>query len=205
MPPSCSICTSKHRAAISKALRENVAFRTIAAQYGVSPSALSRHRASCTVTVGKQIAIRHAITDQVEQQDLTDEARELYRRSVTLLDECTARLAQQGVVDGTTVAASVTDADARRDWKAIASMLQQTRGSLELLGKFTGDLATAPTVAIVMAHPAIPAFVEATMRALATVLEARLGNEVAADVMAEVAAAVEQEQRAMGAVGGGKR
>ena len=43
MPKPCTVCTHTKRADIDRALMAGVSYRTLAAQYGPSPSALCRH------------------------------------------------------------------------------------------------------------------------------------------------------------------
>ena len=43
MPTRCTVCTHTARPEIDRALLSGISYRTLAAQYGLSPSALCRH------------------------------------------------------------------------------------------------------------------------------------------------------------------
>jgi hypothetical protein len=125
MPRRCTICTHSSRPDIDKALIGRQPFRNIAAQYGVSTSALVRHSDD------------HLPASLVKAQEASEAA------------QADALLAQ--VVDLRDKALGVlTKAEGADDLRAAVAAIREARGCVELLGKLAGQLQDAPTVNLVL-------------------------------------------------------
>jgi hypothetical protein len=83
--PRCSICQHEATAEINRGLSAGIPYRTLAAQYGVSPSALSRH----TKHIDRQRQLRET-EQELKHQDVILEKLEL-------LDHRLDRLFQAGL------------------------------------------------------------------------------------------------------------
>ena len=68
MNKRCSVCTHPSRAEIDRGLLTGVPYRPLAAQYGLSPSALSRH----TRHLKQEQTLQEHQARQAHQQDLLD-------------------------------------------------------------------------------------------------------------------------------------
>ena len=125
MPRRCTICTHKSRSKIDQDLVERQPFRNIAAQFGVSTSALIRHFDD------------HLPAALVKAQQATEAA------------QADALLAQ--VVDLRDKALGVLNkAEASDDLRTAVSAIREARGCVELLAKLAGQLKDAPTVNILV-------------------------------------------------------
>lgn len=213
MPPSCSICTSKHRSAINKALREGIPYRDIEKQYGVSPSASTRHKQNCTTKVVAQLQQHRVAEDAAETFDFIAETKKIYERATRLLDEAEASTTQPQLQDdGSGYGGGGVGGEApplpAKDWRAIASTFKEMRESLKLIGLASGAISTGPSVNIVMAHPGVEAFVGAIGRHLVAALCDKFGRDDGLAMAAEIMAGIEAEQveaKRVGVGGGGGR
>ena len=68
MDQRCSVCNHPSRAEIDRALLAGFSYRPLTAQYGLSPSALSRH----TRHLKQELAIQEYRAHQAQQQALLD-------------------------------------------------------------------------------------------------------------------------------------
>ena len=68
MNKRCSVCTHPSRAEIDRALLAGLPYRPLAARYGLSPSALSRH----TCHLNQKLALQEHRAHQAGQQALLD-------------------------------------------------------------------------------------------------------------------------------------
>jgi hypothetical protein len=111
---TCGVCTHKQRGAIDREIVASTPLRAIAGQFGVSRSALDRHKAH----VPKALA-------EAKQAVEVAEASTLLQRVESLIARCES-IADQAVGD--------------RQWGAACSAARELRGCLELLAKVTGQL-----------------------------------------------------------------
>lgn len=125
MPRKCTICHHNKRADIDAALVERQPFRHIAAQYGVSTSALVRHSddhlPAALVKANEAAAVAHADTILSQVQDLRD-------RALVILDK----------------------AEEAEDYRGALSAIREARGCLELLGKLAGELQDGHTINVLV-------------------------------------------------------
>lgn len=196
MARPCSICSHPKRKQINAALLLGGPEGTntaIANTYGVGDMSVSRHRNNC-LPAGTQAAI-HAtdlITQGIQVGDLTAQSMRLYERALRLCDE-----AEQAVTLDNGGSLDAPGVLAPRDWKAITSMLREVRGSLELVGRFTGQLGQAggPQPKDVLGHQSTREFVERIGQHLMDGLRERLGDDLATEIAGEILSRIEEEKR----------
>jgi hypothetical protein len=111
---TCSVCIHEEKDAIDAALLNNVPLRTIAAQTGVGPWAIHRHR-------------KHLPAQLVKARDAEEvaDANSLLARVERLIKRCE------------TIA---TAAEKQKKWAPAVSALREVRSALELLARLRGDL-----------------------------------------------------------------
>lgn len=110
----CKICAHGDRAAIDKALIEQRSLRDVAGQFGVSRSALDRHKKH----IPKALA-------EVKRAETVAESTSLLSRVEKLMSRCEA------ICEKATAAGK---------WAGAAMAAKEVRGCLELLGKISGEL-----------------------------------------------------------------
>jgi hypothetical protein len=122
---TCTVCASPHRATIDAALITGRSSRDLAAQYGLSHHAVSRHFATHLPQ-----AQREAYKEQEAQRadDLLSEARRLREITMALL--------------GRAVQAN--------DLRTALVAVREARGNLELIGKLLGELDTGPAISVMV-------------------------------------------------------
>jgi hypothetical protein len=136
----CSICKSKKRAEIEKALVDGTSLRAIATQFRVTKDSVSRHQLKCVstqlakVTEEKGIALRERLLDEVESihattREILLEARGLAdhrsalraiaeaRKNVALLARMTGKLQPEG-----------EEREGMVTWEEFTVMLRSRRG-----------------------------------------------------------------------------
>lgn len=112
---TCKICAHEDRASIDTAIVENTSLRGIAKQFGVSASAVDRHKKK---HIPKALASAKRAEEVGGATTLLSRIERIVSRCETMFDR----------------------ADAAGEWRAAASMAREIRGSLELLGKLSGEL-----------------------------------------------------------------
>jgi len=146
MPRHCTACGHPEREAIDAAIAAGESYRTIAAQFGLSPSVLTRHKAHIAA------AIAHA-------------------QSVEAIDAGRAILAKIAALEAD--AKRLQDAAERAgDLRTAIAAVREMRGIVELLAKLQGEPQEGPAVNIVLS-PEWLAVRAAVMGALAEYPEAR--------------------------------
>ena len=115
MPRRCTICTHQDRALIEDGLLAGVSFRNIAKRYGVSITALHRHKSE---HLSEHLAKAHEAEQVAQADDLLAQVRELQAKALAILGK----------------------AEAAGDLKVALSAIREARGNLELLGKLAGEL-----------------------------------------------------------------
>lgn len=119
----CTICTHPERDRIDAALVSGTAYSAVARQFEVGPESVRRHH---DAHLSPSLAAIAARRKEAAAADLVGQVRQLVGRA----DE----LYEAAVLDG-----KVTNA---------LAALREMRGSLELLGKATGELDDRPQVTI---------------------------------------------------------
>ncbi len=125
MPRKCTICHHDEREAIDAALVTREPFRHIAAQHGVSTSALVRHSDD------------HIPAELVKAQ----EAAEAAQADDLLAQVCNLRDKALGILE---------KAENTNDLRTALGAIREARGCVELFGKLAGQLRDAPTVNLFM-------------------------------------------------------
>lgn len=146
MTRACSVCGHSDRAAIDAAMAENMPYRTIAQQYGVSPYAITRHK--------KHIAAAMA---QAQEATATTAGAAILAKIQTL--EADARRLQE-------------KAERSGDIRTAISALREMVRIVELLAKLQGELHEGDTINIILS-PQWITIRAVIVGALATYPEAR--------------------------------
>ena len=171
----CTICNHPQRGEIDKALVAGVAYRRIAAEYGVSDGSLRRHKknghiAEQIAKVAKKKEIKQAGEIQAailaqEVQEVMDagtilaEVSHLKARALTILD--------RAEVEGT---------------REACMALREVRGIVELLAKIQGQLSDAPTVNITLIENQFNDFRTAIIGVMCSDCQQRLTEQLRARV-----------------------
>lgn len=138
----CTICNHPQRGEIDKALVAGVAYRRIAAEYGVSDGSLRRHKKNghiaeqiAKVAKKKEIKQAKAINNAV----LTQEAHEVADVTTILQtigehEEITSRL--------------LTFAESQNDLRSASGLLREMRANAELRARLIGELRDKSAVTV---------------------------------------------------------
>jgi hypothetical protein len=121
LPRTCTVCSHLARKAIDEALVEGVAFPALAAKYGVSKDALSRHKAK---HLPAKLVMAQAAEEVAQADSLLDQVRDLQARAHRILDK----------------------AESAGDLRAALGAIREARGNLELLARLLGELNEQPVV-----------------------------------------------------------
>lgn len=148
MPRTCTICGHPSRKEIDGQIIESVAFRRIAAQFGVSETSLRRHAESHLPS----LLVRARDAEQVaDAGSLLDRLQALERRAMGLLSK----------------------AEGSGDLRTALAGIREARACLETLAEVSGELDRRPTVNISMS-PEWHEVRAVLLDALASYPEARL-------------------------------
>ncbi len=148
MPRRCTICTHKSRSKIDQALVERQPFRNIAAQFGVSTSALVRHFDD---HLPAALVKAHEATEAAQADALLAQVVDLRDKALGVLDK----------------------AEESDDLRAALSAIREARGCVELLAKLAGQLKDSPTINLIL-MPEWRQLQAAILAALEPHVEARL-------------------------------
>lgn len=124
MPRTCTICTHTERAAIDRELVTGDAYRHIASRYGVSTTALQRHKADHLPPALAQAKQAEAVADA---DDLLRQVAALRSKALSLL----------------------LKAEQAGDFRTALAGIREARGCVELLARMVGELQDTATVNIV--------------------------------------------------------
>jgi hypothetical protein len=125
MPRTCTVCAHPERVAIDKALVNGEPTRAIAGRYGLARTSLQRHQ-----------------EDHIPQKL----SRATEARAVAQADDLLAHVrALQGKATSLLLAA-----EKEGDIRTALAGIREARGCVELLAKLTGELASQPTVNVVV-------------------------------------------------------
>jgi len=125
MPRRCTVCGHMERECIDSALVTGTPLRDIAGRYGVSKSALERHKADHLPT---HLARAKGASEAAQADDLLSEVQNLQARTLAILE-------------------AAEDAGEHRT--ALAA-IAEARRNLELLGKLAGEFDERPTVNVLV-------------------------------------------------------
>ncbi len=120
MPRKCTICEHDERHAIDVALVQREAYRNIAERHGLSTGSLSRHTRE---HLPELLAKAKDAVEVAEADSLLERIEGLYKRTEAILEA-----AEEG-----------------KEWGTALAAIRECRGNLELLGRVTKELETAPT------------------------------------------------------------
>jgi hypothetical protein len=127
VPQVCTVCRHRKRGEIERGLVDGLSVRAVASQYGLTSSAVQRHRVE---HLPRKLASAKAESEREDGRSLVDRIEELHRETRNILDS-----AVSGRSKDNTVAL-----------KAIARLEKQ----LELEGRLLGELREAPAVALIV-------------------------------------------------------
>ena len=121
MPRSCATCEHPEREAIDHALVGGASNRATASLYGVSESAVRRHRAN---HLPAKLVMAEKASEIVEADNLLGQVRDLQQSTLDILAE----------------------AERSKQYRTALSAIREARGNLELLAKLLGELDERPVV-----------------------------------------------------------
>jgi hypothetical protein len=125
MPRRCTVCDHPERHGIDGALVTGAPYRSVAKRFGLSESAVYRHKTEHLPT--HLLKAREA--DEVAQaDDLLDQVRDLQAHALDILER----------------------AEKVGDLRTALAAISQARGNLELLGKLAGELDERPVVNVLL-------------------------------------------------------
>jgi len=124
MPRECTICTHKDRLEIDKALLAGVSNRTLSAQYGVSISAVQRHRQH----IPGHLAKAKQAEEVTQADNLLDDLQYLKGKAISLLEQ----------------------AEKESNLSAAAQLISQARQTVEVLAEVRGELDRKTTINILV-------------------------------------------------------
>jgi hypothetical protein len=120
MPRPCTICAHPEYHAINVALVNRDPYRNITQHYGVSKYALTRHAKE---HLPELLARAKDAVEIAEADSLLDRVEGLYKRTEAILEA----------------------AESNSEWALALAAIRECRGNLELLGRVTKELESAPT------------------------------------------------------------
>jgi hypothetical protein len=125
MPRRCTVCDHETRTSIETALISGAPLRDIAGRYGVSKSALERHKAD---HLPAGLAKAREAEEAARADDLLSEVRGLQARTLAILES----------------------AEASGEHRTALAAIAEARRNLELLGKLAGELDERPVVNVLV-------------------------------------------------------
>lgn len=128
MPRTCTICKHPQREGMDAALVAAEPLRSIAERFGTSATALHRHKVD---------HVSRALVRAAEARELAHDGK--------LLDQVKGLIARAQSI--------LSKAEARGDHRTALAAIREVRGTLELLGKITGELTPA-----LSEQPRVPLF-----------------------------------------------
>jgi transposase-like protein len=121
MPRRCTVCDHPERHGIDKALVTGAPYRSVARRYGLSESAVYRHK---TEHLPAQLLKAREVEEAARADDLLDQVRNLQAHALDIREH----------------------AEETGDLRTALAAISQARGNLELLGKLAGELDERPVV-----------------------------------------------------------
>jgi hypothetical protein len=121
MPRRCTVCDHSEKHSIDEALVSNTPYRSVAKQFGVSESAVYRHK---TEHLPAHLLKAREVEMTARADDLLEQVRHLQTHALDILNR----------------------AEKSGDLRTALAAISQARGNLELLGKLAGELDERPVV-----------------------------------------------------------
>jgi hypothetical protein len=121
MPRRCTVCDYPQRHGIDKALVTGAPYRSVAKRFGLSDSAVYRHK---TEHLPTHLLKAREAEEMAQADDLLEQVRNLQTHALDILDR----------------------AEKAGDLRTALAAISQARGNLELLGKLAGELDERPVV-----------------------------------------------------------
>lgn len=155
----CKVCQGAHRQAIEDALMVGASVRSLEARYGVSKSAISRHRANC---LQPKVAAASRLLSATEARQDVARARAIMSGSAPAPTDV---LSLAGLLER--VARSLERLEAAADAAAgesqhtpLAALSSQLHRGIETAAKLQGigaeDSSNTPRLQIIFGRPAVP-------------------------------------------------
>ena len=121
MPRRCTVCDHPQRHGIDKALVTGAPYRSVAKRFGLSDSAVYRHK---TEHLPTHLLKAREAEEVAQADDLLEQVRNLQTHALDILNR----------------------AEKAGDLRTALAAISQARGNLELLGKLAGELDERPVV-----------------------------------------------------------
>ena len=121
MPRRCTICNHQERHGIDEVLVTGAPYRSVAKRFGLSESAVYRHKAEHLPT---HLLKAREVEEAARADDLLEQVRHLQTHALDILER----------------------AEETGDLRTTLAAISQARGNLELLGKLAGELDERPVV-----------------------------------------------------------
>ena len=121
MPRRCTVCDHPKRHGIDKALVTGAPYRSVAKRFGLSDSAVYRHK---TEHLPTHLLKAREAEEVAQADDLLEQVRNLQTHALDILNR----------------------AEKAGDLRTALAAISQARGNLELLGKLAGELDERPVV-----------------------------------------------------------
>jgi hypothetical protein len=125
MPRRCTVCDHSERHSIDEALVSGAPYRSVAKRYGLSESAVYRHKVD---HLPAHLLKAREAEEAARADDLLEQVRNLQTHALDIL-EC---------------------AEKAGDLRTALAAISQARGNLELLGKLAGELDERPVVNVLL-------------------------------------------------------
>jgi transposase-like protein len=121
MPRRCTVCDHLEMHSIDEALVSGAPYRSVAKRYGLSESAVYRHK---TEHLPAHLLKAREVEEVARADDLLEQVMSLQVHALDILDR----------------------AEKAGDLRTALAAISQARGNLELLGKLAGELDERPVV-----------------------------------------------------------
>ncbi len=121
MPRRCTVCDHPERHSIEEALVTGAPYRSVAKRFGLSESAVYRHKAE---HLPAHLLKAKEVEEVAQAGDLLEQVRNLQAHALDILER----------------------AEKTGDLRTALAAISQARGNLELLGKLAGELDERPVV-----------------------------------------------------------
>ncbi len=121
MPRNCTICVHDEAHSVNVALVQRDPYRKIAEEFGFSEAALSRHARK---HLPKLLLRAKDAVEVADADSLLSRIEDLYKRTEAILEA----------------------AERSSNWPTALAAIKECRGNLELLGRVTKELESAPTI-----------------------------------------------------------
>jgi transposase-like protein len=121
MPRRCTVCDHLERHSIDEALVSGTPYRSVAKRFGLSESAVYRHK---TERLPTHLLKAREVEEAARADELLDQVRDLQAHALDILES----------------------AEKAGDLRTALAAISQARGNLELLGKLAGQLDERPVI-----------------------------------------------------------